>query len=295
MPTVARVDHARVRELAALNWSDRDIAEDVGCSPLYARQIRIGRMKRRSEGGSDQSRMEPKSLKGSKANRLLPFDQPAFMEGRTLYPQTVKEPDSLDVLKSGFNSAKIGCEVTKGKWRGFPVYTLTLEERATCPRSCKHWRSCYGNGMQMAHRYKAGPELEQRLWSEVHRLGRFHPSGFVVRLHVLGDFYSPHYVALWGVLLDRVPQLHVFGYSARWDKNDETAVALINLVRKEWDRFAIRFSNAPVDECSTVSIEHPYQKPADAVICPQQLGQTKSCSTCGLCWQSRRRIAFIQH
>ena len=50
-----------------------------------------------------------------------------------------------------------------------------------------------------------------------------------------------------------------------------------------------------IDERATVSIEHPFQKPDDAIICPQQIGKTSSCSTCGLCWQSRKRIAFIQH
>lgn len=57
----------------------------------------------------------------------------------------------------------------------------------------------------------------------------------------------------------------------------------------------IRFSDAPVDECSTVSLEHPMQRPADAVVCPEQVGKSESCSQCCFCWQSKRRVAFVQH
>jgi integrase/recombinase XerD len=46
---------------------------------------------------------------------------------------------------------------------------------------------------------------------------------------------------------------------------------------------------------STITIEHPDQKPRDAILCPEQVGKTESCSTCGLCWHTKRRIAFIQH
>lgn len=156
--------------------------------------------------------------------------------------------------------------------------------------------NCFGNNMHQAERFIHGGALERRIAAEVAALGRKHPNGFAVRLHVLGDFYSVEYVDLWARLLDQVPALHVFGFSARWRyESDPIAKALIDLVLKRWDRFAIRFSNAPVDECSTVSIEHPLQAPSDAIVCPQQLGKTQACATCALCWQSKRRIAFIQH
>lgn len=131
------------------------------------------------------------------------FDNPAFVELRTLYLSTVRDAGELtNLLVSGENSKKIGARITKGPLRGFP---------------------------------------------------------------------------------------------ARWRREDPIAVELLRLVVARRERFAIRFSNAPVDEDSTVSIEHPIQKPADAVICPAQVGKTESCATCGLCWHSRRRIAFLQH
>jgi hypothetical protein len=88
---------------------------------------------------------------------------------------------------------------------GMPIYTLTLEERATCPTSCGHWRSCYGNSMHFAHRIDhRSPGFATLLAANVKRLGVEHPHGFVVRLHVLGDFYSVAYVDLWAALLDAV-------------------------------------------------------------------------------------------
>lgn len=150
--------------------------------------------------------------------------------------------------------------------------------------------------MQHARRYRHGAELERRLAGEVAALAQKHKRGFAIRLHVLGDFYSVEYVNLWRDLLARHPQLRAFGFSARWDTaTDPIARALVDLVSEQWSRFAIRFSNAPLEACATVSIEHPYQKPEDAIICPQQTGRTDACSTCALCWQSTRRIAFIQH
>src|SRR4051812_23522925 len=101
-----------------------------------------------------------------------------------------------------------------------PVYTLTLEEQATRPRSCEHWRSCYGNRMHLAIRYQSGPALESAIARDVAALARIHDQGSAVRLHILGDFYSVDYVERWRALLDRYAQIHVFGFTRRWDSDD---------------------------------------------------------------------------
>jgi hypothetical protein len=243
-------------------------------------------------------RWKPRSLSGRSAS-LLAYDHAAVRENRTVYPSTVQIPirsrDGKWVLKRGANNPKIGGESLKGKWKGLPIFTLTLEERTTCPVSCHHWRSCYGNHMQWSTRFEAGYSLEWRLEREVALLSIEHPN-FAVRLHILGDFYSVEYVELWRSLIERYPGLHCFGFTAR-QKEDPIGKALASLVADHWERFAIRLSNAPEDSetPSTISIEHEGQKPPDAIVCPQQLEQTESCATCALCWQSRRRVAFLQH
>lgn len=244
-----------------------------------------------------KSRFASKPLTGKSAS-LPPFDHPALTEARTLYPSTVRAGRDRWALKAGENSAKIGGLVMKGRWTGFPVYSLTLEERATCPTSCHHWRSCFGNKMQWTDRVAAGADLEWRLPREIVLLETYHPNGFAVRLHVLGDFYSVEYVGLWRDMLARHSALHVFGYTARWQiETDPIAAALHALIADQWERFAVRFSNAPESfkASATISIEHPLQCPADAIVCPEQIGKTESCSTCALCWQSKKRIAFLQH
>jgi hypothetical protein len=249
-----------------------------------------------------KSRWASQPLNGRSASPPLPLDHPAVVAGRTVFPTTVRQPsrdaNGLWALKSGVNNRKIGGLILKARWKGLPVYTLTLEERATCPTTCRHWRSCYGNKMHRAQRMQAGPDLEWRLERDVARLRMKHPDGFAVRLHTLGDFNSVEYVEFWGRLLERHPALHIWGYTARCNiKDDPIAAALVALIKRHGDRFAIRFSDAPFPFPfpATITVETEAQKPADATVCPEQVGKTESCSTCALCWQTDKRIAFIQH
>lgn len=294
-----RVDHDRVRALHAEGMDFVSIAKAVDCHPTYAKLIVIGRIMSREERGPKAylSRQVPRPLNGRKAVGLPPHDHPAIMAGKTLHPRMVLpiEPDTTGVLKTGYYSSKIGKRIEKGAWKGMPVFTLTLEERATCPQSCRHWRGCYGNSMNNSVRHQHGEAFERVLFCDLMELYKRYPGGFVVRLHVLGDFYSLRYVNLWRLLLGMIPPLHVFGYTARW--NDEIGMELRKLVANQWDRFAIRFSNAPAIAGlpTTVSIEHPFNKPPDAIICPEQVGKTTCCSTCALCWSTQKQIAFIQH
>lgn len=226
----------------------------------------------------------------------LKDDHPAVREGRTIYPHSRKFVEEVGrVLKSGMNSPKTGAEVMKGHWRGFPIFTLTLEERATCPRTCKVWNECYGNKMNWAERIVHDADFEDILWLELEALNKAHPLGFVVRLHILGDFYSEAYVALWGKALLMFPALNVFGYTARDpDLMDPIGVALKRLSDHHWSRFAMRFSGKKWGLQGVVTVE-PGAKPKDAIVCPAQTGATACCGTCGLCWTTRATIAFEKH
>ena len=81
----------------------------------------------------------------------------AVLAGRSVYhdlrAKSVSDgmAASERVVKKSTNT-KLGKRVTKGKLAGFPIFTVTLEERATCPRSCIHWDDCYGNNMMNATR-----------------------------------------------------------------------------------------------------------------------------------------------
>ena len=84
-----------------------------------------------------KSRWPSQPLNGRSAS-MPAFDHPAITSGHTIFPSTVQTGRAQWALKSGTNSRKIGGVVLKGRWRGFAIYTLTLEERSTCPTTCRH-------------------------------------------------------------------------------------------------------------------------------------------------------------
>ena len=218
-----------------------------------------------------------------------------MVDGRTLFPSTVREPDgSTRLLKSGHNNAKLGKTVEKGAWAGMPLYSLSLEERATCPRTCQEWANCYGNRMPFAQRFKSGKVLEKRLEREIASLAAEHCyTGFVVRLHVLGDFYSANYVALWARLLKRHPGMRVFGYTARQPRPSGRSIGrLLMALRQAYpQRFVIRLSGT-----EAITVPGQLLVPEGAIVCPAQTAQSLCCATCGLCWTATEKvIAFVAH
>lgn len=230
------------------------------------------------------------------ARQEIPKTHRAIVEARTLFPSMV-QPPSAEVLKPGKYQRKLGSVVLKGAWKGFPIFSLSLEERATCPVSCKMFRGCYGNGMHRAVRYSHGHNLDKAIWRDLQRLQHRHPDGFVVRLHLLGDFMSVAYVDLWEASLDHFPALRVFGYTHR-QASDPIGQAVHALRDAQWGRFAIRTSSGPLDQPAALTVDAASMAPTQAIICPAQTGKTQSCGTCGLCWARAARgrpVAFLRH
>lgn len=182
------------------------------------------------------------------------------------------------VLVSGHSNVKIGRDVRVGAlFPGYWIYTLTLEERATCPTSCHHWRTCYGNNMPFAKRVAHGPELMRRLEQEIPELLAKRP-GILIRLHALGDFWSERYVGFWDALLKIHHTLAVFGYTARLP-GTSIGDAIVKVKQRHGRRFAIRFSDGGLAEDCTVSLRSGEPKPAGAF----------------LCWNKTKNVAFVEH
>lgn len=219
---------------------------------------------------------------------------------RTMFPSRVSTPGPGPVLKDGCHSSKIGGDVLVGRLKGAKIFTLTLEERATCPKTCAHWRSCYGNNMQFSDRWKHGAALERRLDAEVRELCAKHHL-VLIRLHVLGDFYSFGYLSLWARLLDEFPNLHVFGFTA-WTPNTKIGGGIVRLRDVYPDRFAVRQSGT-CGRWGAFTIDFPTERNriGDAVICPEQRDAMSGgkrgihCGSCGLCWAGNTAIAFVEH
>lgn len=226
------------------------------------------------------------------------FNNPTIEAGRSLFfRKGVRAPDDVgNVLVSGHSNVKIGRDVRKGPLSGYWIYTLSLEERATCPRSCHHWVTCYGNNMPYAKRvdHRDRFALQDAIRRDVERLlsvrGRV---GILVRLHALGDFFAPEYVAFWGNLLAEFDRLAVYGYTA-WSPFSAIGQEIRATKRAFGRRFAIRWSNGGAEQDCTVPIRS-VDEAVNSIVCPEQTGRTAACATCGLCWGTQRNIAFIEH
>jgi len=224
----------------------------------------------------------------------------------TRYPNSVVSvPESpptsgLFVFKEAGTNKKLGKGgkvVRKGRYRDMPLYGLTLEERATCWEGCQNLQSCYGDNMPFAKRYAPGPALQAAIRADVATLGVRHPHGFVVRLHVLGDFYSVEYVRFWSDQLNATVALRLFGYT-HWPHDHPIGKEVAQLVHSYPERAAFRRSDKtsrsdPLPGAMTI----PKGAPAvsGTVICPEQTGKTASCTTCGLCMDNRTAVSFIDH
>jgi len=162
------------------------------------------------------------------------------MKISTRYQKSIKEPHGdLKILKPGSNNKKLGFKVTSKKWTRKKLYSLTLVERETCPTTCFHWNDCYGNNMPFAHRFSTNGLLP-KLKEEIESLMIKHKEGIVIRLHVLGDFYSEEYVRFWEDQLFWHPKLCIFGYTARKGDNIAHAIWLMN--KRYSERCVIRHS-----------------------------------------------------
>jgi hypothetical protein len=222
----------------------------------------------------------------------------AFVEeGRTKFGKSVKHVSEMrTLLVSGHSNVKIGRDVRKGHFRGYWIYTLSLEERKTCPSSCAHWSDCYGNNMPFAKRIRHDdPQFLPRLEREIEELlsarGR---AGVLIRLHALGDFFSVKYVRFWERMLEEHPRLAIYGYTARLP-GTEIGWAVHNMNVRNRRRSMVRFSDGGCATMSTLSIVAPEDRPADAFVCPEQTGQTQCCATCGACWGTAKNVAFLAH
>jgi hypothetical protein len=150
---------------------------------------------------------------------------------------------------------------------------------------------CYGGNMHLARRWEAGQSLENSIRAEVQK-SRL---PLLVRLHVLGDFYSVDYARMWIEELG-VP---VFGYTHH---HPFSSIGRI-LHNAPWETISVRKSfKAGASKLGVMKsrgavtvTEWAQAAQYDAIPCPVQTGDQASCATCGLCWNTERNIAFIQH
>ena len=280
----------------------------VKCKPAQGREREPSRT-----GDKAREKKEAKAVAGAAKVRdrrrfksvPVPFGDPAIRASKdaegSIFPTRVFDPVPDEwTLKDGSNNSKIGGDVLVGWLKGARIYTLTLEERATCPRSCALWEGCYGNAMQYARRWRHGPELEARIREDVAELCASFDK-VLVRLHVLGDFYSLDYVTMWGALMVEHEGLAAFGFTAHLE--DSEIGAEIARIRSDFGRrWSIRHSGR-TGEWGSFTLDFPTAKKriGDAIVCPEQRdameggGKNMHCGSCAACWSSSVPVAFVEH
>ena len=229
----------------------------------------------------------------SLAENLIPVKN--LRPPQTRYLKGVKPP-SLNMLKRGKQNKKLGDKVAVKMWKGMTMYSLSLEERATCPSDCQQWDNCYGDNMPFAHRFDHNNHnFIGYLEMQLDELNNKHSDGFVVRLHVLGDFYDAKYILQWQLWLHQFENLRVFGYTHH--TADSQLGNIINNVNRVYpQQFRIRYSDDWTTEFSAHVIQPKDKEHVKrGVICPEQLGKTANCTTCGYCWSSSQPVIFIEH
>jgi len=213
------------------------------------------------------------------------------MKTQSIYQKSLKDPKT-GLLKKGSSNKKLGFRITKGKWEGKKLYSLTLEERTTCPSSCHHWDDCYGNNMPFAHRFKH-QNIDLFLEREIESLMQKHKEGIVIRLHVLGDFFHVEYVLFWQEMLFKHPKLCIFGYTAR-EEDSHIGKAIMFLNMRFGERCVIRSSrNQEANNFWSYAAEESFE--GASFVCPEQTEKVKNCASCGLCWTTKKTVKFLSH
>ena len=246
-------------------------------------------------------------------NKPLTKTEAAILSSRSIYHMNVKSVNdgmgkTERAIKASTN-AKLGKIIQKGRLRGAKIYTLTLEERATCPETCAHWSTCFGNNMPFATRYKMDDALIAQVEGD---LEFYNAKGkpFLVRLHILGDFTSLEYVEFWARMLERFEHLNVYGYTARLVGTPigdalHAMLSLRFMVRQSGQFAENAFAALSMDDVKTETLV----KNKKAFVCPTQIAKrgeyrlakknettiTANCGTCGLCWTTLLSVAFLTH
>jgi len=216
-----------------------------------------------------------------------------------------KTPNVIKPVKN-VKLSKASSIITKGTFKGYKMFTLTLTERETCPKSCVHYLDCFGNNMPFAHRIDHTDQklLEERIEIDLDELIIQKKKRVMLRLHILGDFFSVSYVLFWKKLLHKYNGLlAIFGYTGNLPNDPNPlyasigkAIRDVRRVFKDRKLFQIRFSGMPSDSFSANSLDHNTPEKGKDIICPEQTGKTESCTTCSLCWDCpAKRILFITH
>jgi hypothetical protein len=105
-----------------------------------------------------------------------------------------------------------------------------------------------------------------------------------MRVHVVGDYYSPAYTRKWIEIVQAFPDIHFFGSTRSWRVPKITKT--IERLRDEpnvYLRASMDYTDTltPKPEWSVWSVDGRGES------CPHDRGRVISCYVCGRCWTDR--------
>jgi hypothetical protein len=239
---------------------------------------------------------------GAKKFKNLPLDGTVYRKNVVDFAFGDREP-----LKPARDNEKLHSNVVvRGMFTGYHMYSLTLEERATCSPECGQLKTCYGNNMPFAKRYNVTPALLTAIDAQLGQLTR-KGRKILLRLHILGDFFSVEYINFWRSMLIKYPTVSAFGYT-HWTIITPQGREVERLVKAFPGRFNIKYSADRANQLpllslytlgGTIVVKDWADAPKGWIKCPAQMaadrGISLGCAECGIACATRANVAFVEH
>lgn len=232
-------------------------------------------------------------------------------DGGTRYKNLLFPADSPDfeLIQAATQYSKLGTVVSKtksgGRQKGLPLATFSLEEGRTCDPKCGLATVCYAGKMSRQKRILyEGTKTDKLMVQAICATKQSH-----YRINTVGDIPTQSFLeGIFSAIA--VTGSTAFGYT-HWQPESELGALIRQLSGWHWDFFSMRTSykvgsRPPLPERAAVVMEKfdpKVLREHNAIPCPEQLQQTGqkkfnhrvNCGNCGLCWTTRRNIAFQIH
>jgi hypothetical protein len=220
------------------------------------------------------------------------------------------QPRNEPPLEQG--NSKIG--TSGGPYKA--VFVWNLPAIASCP-GASNWckKHCY-NGDDLPEKFHLDRWRNNLAWANEHPKTlsaaildqlQHAPQPTAVRVHSSGDFYSNEYIDLWATIAASASSTAFWAYTRSW-QSKELQIALDRLRgQKNFELFASWDQSMPTPpsgwRASYVYMGHDrasmgvgHNLPGNRLVCPEQLGRTANCASCGYCIEKRQgHVLFSLH
>jgi len=172
------------------------------------------------------------------------------------------------------------------------IANFSLPPFTTCPGKTKFCeRFCYGarnwyrtdrvqQGLEDRYEVSKTPQFTDRVIEEIKD-----KKIKLVRIHTVGDFYSPDYVLKWPQIFHACSSTKFYCYTRSWRIPE-----LRNLLETLMEVFPNFRPRASVDYSTHKDKPEGWATfstvDGDGKICPHDTGKVMFCRDCGICWNS---------